>query len=77
MEKLKRIICVLLGHSKIIETCFGYVHCARCNDLLGDTLAGYYDTKENVIVGHKCDTCNENYKKLGWKDKVLCPNPFK
>ena len=76
-ETKKGIVCQLIGHSNIITTCFGYIHCSRCEAQIGDTLAGCYDNPKSVIVGHNCETCKENYKKLTWRDKYLCPDPFK
>ena len=77
MKKIKQILCVLFGHSKIVENCLGYISCARCGEQLGDTLAGVYSLHKCVIVGHNCHTCRDNYKKLTWRDKFLTPNPFK
>lgn len=75
-EQRKSITCSLLGHSHITTGCFGYVYCARCGAQVGDCLGGiYYDPLE-VRVGHNCPICRENYKKLGWKDKILSPDPF-
>ncbi len=75
-EERKSVTCLFLGHSHITTGCFGYVYCARCGEQIGDNLAGcFYDPLE-VRVGHNCPTCRENYAKLGWKDKVLCPDPF-
>lgn len=71
MEKLKAIICALIGHSRIINCCIGYVNCARCNDQMGDTLVGYFDVANCVIIGHVCDTCMDNWKKMTWKDKLM------
>ncbi len=71
-----QIICSLIGHSNIVEGCFGYVHCARCEAQLGDTLAGCYTNEHAAIVGHDCETCRENYAKMGWRDKLYCPNPI-
>lgn len=76
-SKIAAFFCVMFGHSKIVETCFGYVHCARCGDLIGDAFAGVFDGSKCVIVGHNCKTCQENYKKLKFKDRFLCPYPFK
>jgi ribosomal protein L37AE/L43A len=71
-EQKKSIICSLIGHSNITETCFGYVNCARCGEQIGDTLGGYYPkAKEQVIVDHECDTCKENWKNMTWKDKFM------
>ena len=76
-EQRKEVTCSLIGHSKIQTYCFGYYYCARCGIQLGDTLGGsYMGAEEAVIVGHKCPTCEENYKKLTWKDKIMCPDPF-
>lgn len=64
LEQKKRIFCVMNGHSNIVTTSFGYVHCARCGDQLGDSLGGAYSSDDAVIVGHKCEICNKNMKKL-------------
>lgn len=76
-EQRNRITCELIGHSRIQTFCFGYYNCARCEEQLGDSLAGVYQgAPDTVIVGHKCPTCEENYKKLTWMDKIFCPDPF-
>ena len=72
----KGVTCSLLGHSNIVEVCFGYVTCSRCGEQLGDMLGGCYYNPNAVQVGHNCPTCRDNYKKLTWKDKILSPNPF-
>lgn len=73
----KRLPVVLSGTAKSRLFCFGYFNCARCGEQTGDNLAGYYPGAEDaVIVGHKCPTCEANYKKLTWRDKVFCPDPF-
>ncbi len=72
-----KIVCSLIGHSKISEMCLGYRHCARCGDLLGDSLGSIdYGKKEAVLVGHNCKECRANYKKCSWKDKIFVKNPF-
>jgi hypothetical protein len=77
IEKIKEIYCVLFGHAGIVTVCFGYVYCARCSNQIGDTLGSYYNAKDDVIVGHACDVCRINYKKLSLSKKVLCPDPFR
>jgi len=37
-EQAKAVVCALIGHSKIVNTCMGYIHCARCEAQLGDSL---------------------------------------
>ena len=77
MKRIKAIFCILFRHSNILEGCFGYMHCGRCGALLGDTLAGAYKNKDAVVIGHNCDTCRANYKKMGFIDKFLTTKPFK
>lgn len=79
-EQRNEVVCALIGHSRIQTFCFGYYNCARCGAQMGDNLAGCYPQAANVvIVGHaggKCPKCHENYEKLGWEDKIFCPDPF-
>ncbi len=71
------VTCALLGHSHIVDMCFGYVTCARCGEQIGDTLGGAYQPTEDVIVGHGCTTCRANYTKLTWQDTLYATDPFK
>lgn len=64
------VVCSIIGHSRIITKCFGYVSCARCDEQIGDTLAGCFDCSKCVIVGHNCPTCDENRRALTWKDTL-------
>jgi hypothetical protein len=78
-EQRKEAVCVLLGHSMVHTFFFGYHYCARCGDQVGDSLGSVYFCPQEVVVGHmggNCPTCRENYAKLGWQDKFLCPDPF-
>jgi hypothetical protein len=77
MKKLKKILCVFIGHSNIEDVFWGYHTCGRCGEQLGDSLGGAYQNNRAVIIGHNCGTCRKNYKKLTWRDKLLTPNPFK
>ena len=77
-ETQRRIVCALVGHSRINTACFGYFNCARCGEQVGDTLASSYPAaKQAVIVGHNCERCRENAKTLTWRDTFLSPDPFK
>ena len=72
-----RMVCALIGHSRIVTGCFGYVYCGRCEAQVGDQLlSGYDGAEESVRVGHNCKTCRANYRKMDWRDKFLAPNPF-
>lgn len=75
-ETARAVICALVGHSKVIDICFGQVTCNRCGEILGDTLIGCYDTTDKVVVNHACDTCRDNYKKLDWHSKLMTPYKF-
>ena len=45
-NKLLKTVCAWMGHSfQVVETCFGYIHCGRCGEQIGDALGGVYDTK--------------------------------
>lgn len=76
-EQRNSIVCSLVGHSRIIKMCFGYVSCGRCDSQIGDTLGSTFDTTESVIVGHKCKTCRTNFRKLTWRDTLFVADPFK
>lgn len=76
-EQRNKIACALLGHSLIQTTFLGYYYCSRCGQQVGDKLGSDYDDADVVIVGHNCDICRKNYKKLTWRDKIYCPDPFK
>ncbi len=73
MKRLRLLFCALFGHSKIVEGCMGFIHCSRCGQLLGDTLAGCYDLSKCFVIGHlDCDcACRSNLKKMSWKHKLL------
>ncbi len=77
-EQRNRIACDLIGHSRIVTICFGYVYCARCGEQIADKLGGYgySDAPNAVVVGHNCPTCRANYDKMDWHDKLFVPDPF-
>jgi len=75
--KIKKVFCALFGHTKIQSQFFGYWYCGRCGEQLGDSLGGVYSAEDVVIIGHNCETCRKNHKKLKWHEKILVPNPFK
>lgn len=77
-DQRNRVVCALIGHSRIETLCMGYHYCGRCDAQVGDTLGSVYRGAEDcVAVGHNCETCRANYKKLTWRDKLYAPNPFK
>lgn len=76
-EQRNRMVCALVGHSRIQTTCFGYYYCARCGDQVGDNLGSIYEgAAKAVIVGHNCETCRTNYAACTWKDTLFAPDPF-
>jgi len=73
----KRVVCAIVGHSRIVTKCFGYVNCARCGATVGDCLGGSATLFSNrAEVGCGCKTCKKNYKKLTWRDKFMAPDPL-
>ena len=73
---MKKIFCALFGHTHIYNVFIGYHYCARCGELMGDSLAGVFFDSLCVAVDHNCQTCFDNYAKLSWKDKFLVKYPF-
>jgi hypothetical protein len=73
----RKVVCALIGHSRVVEYCFGYVTCARCGAQVGDTLAGP-SMSGHVFLTHlgrsipECD-CYEVLAKLTWKDRMMLP----
>jgi hypothetical protein len=65
------IVCALIGHSRIVDACFGQITCGRCGAIVGDTLAGCYDMKGHTVIDHNCEACRDNYAKMGWQDKLF------
>ena len=71
-EQKMRIYCVKHGHAKYITMCFGYVHCGRCGDQIGDRLGGVFDTTGYMFPNHDCKICNKIRKTLSKMDlKIL------
>ena len=75
LDKVKSIFCAAFRHSNIESICFGYHYCERCGVQVGDTLMGVYENNSAFIIGHNCDTCKENWKKLTFVDKFLVTIP--
>jgi len=71
-----RLVCAVFGHSRIQTTFFGYFYCGRCGDQVGDSLGSCYKADKIVIVGHNCEKCRDNYKKLKWHEKLFVKKPF-
>src|ERR1019366_5040471 len=76
-EEKRAVVCALVGHSRIVSMCFGYVSCGRCQAQIADRLMGVYSEASScVVINHSCKTCRTNFNKMGWQDKFLSPNPF-
>lgn len=70
----KAIVCALVGHSRIVQNCFGQITCARCDAIVGDALAGYYDGSNKVFMQHNCEACRAQYETLTWRSKLFAPS---
>lgn len=76
-DQRNRVVCALIGHSRIQNLCFGYYSCGRCGAQVGDSWGSVYPEADNVvIIGHNCDTCRKNYEQCTWKDTLFVPDPF-
>jgi len=67
-EQKMRIYCVKHGHSNYVTKCWGYVYCGRCGEQIGDQLGSIFDTRDMMVIGHKCKICNSIRKKLSKMD---------
>ncbi len=56
-----------------MDSCMGYQHCARCGELLGDSLGGCFTA--DISLGCGCPECQENYAALRWRDRFLVKRP--
>lgn len=76
-DQRNKIICSLIGHSRIMEYCFGSQFCGRCGEQLGDFLLGeWVEDNDCVYVMGKNDETIKNFKNLNWKDKLYVRDPF-
>lgn len=74
IETIRKTLCAMVGHPPLIDQCFGYVTCARCNEQLGDNLAGFtIATAGKKVIGHSPDCPHCGHVKLTPTDKLLVP----
>jgi hypothetical protein len=38
--------CIRHGHANYVTKFWGYIHCGRCGEQIGDQLGSIFDTKE-------------------------------
>jgi hypothetical protein len=78
-EVARRVACAREGHPRIAKSCFGYVTCARCDAMIGDTLGGAFNLKGYVVVGHRtresepCAECIATAKALTRRERTWLP----
>jgi hypothetical protein len=70
-----RVVCAVIGHSRIVSVFWGEVSCGRCEQKIGDTLMGVYPLDKCVVIGHDCDKCREIAKTFTWRDTLGTPDP--
>ena len=74
-QQKAQIYCVKHGHANYVYSFFGYVHCGRCGDQIGDRLGGFFPMDKSVVIGCKakpCENCDPVFKKLDKFDKKIC-----
>ena len=72
-----RIYCVKNGHAKYITHFWGYVHCGRCGEQIGDQLASTFSTENLMVVGcidKECKSCIGLRKTLDELDLKILEN---
>jgi hypothetical protein len=67
-EKKMKHYCIDHGHANYVTKFWGYVYCGRCGQQIGDQLGSIFDTRELMVIGHKCKVCNAIRKKLSKMD---------
>ena len=76
-ETQRKMVCALVGHSRLLTHFFGYHYCARCEAQVGDSLGGAFQDRDNklklAILGCTCEQCVSNYAAFDWKDTFLVP----
>lgn len=73
-QQKKELACALIGHSRVVNVCFGEVTCARCGALLGDTYVDSdFVTEAGGHMTKDCDCpgCHIAYKTMTWRDTYL------
>lgn len=71
LKKAARTLCAVFGHPPVVTSCFGYINCARCGELLGDSLGGVASVGERLLVGHDCEQCRAAEENLRPIDRLL------
>jgi hypothetical protein len=71
MSKIRAVLCAIFGHSNIVTGFFGYIYCGRCEAQIGDTLASVWRNDKAVVIGHDCEICNANRRRLRLVDRLL------
>lgn len=70
---LRRIVCALIGHSKITAAFVFYHHCCRCHEDVGDSLGTFFEPFVNWhhLQEGDCKTCEPRRAQLSWLDWLL------
>lgn len=71
----QRVVCALVGHSRIVTYYMGYISCARCTAQIGDAMGGVDTLVGRVLAGHNCEACAQTIAQLTWHDTLLAPDP--
>ena len=76
-EAQQKMVCAMVGHSRLLTQCFGYHYCARCDAQVGDSLGGSFSDPDNkiglAIINCACEKCSSSYANFTWKDLFMVP----
>ena len=76
-EVQQKMVCAMVGHSRLLTQFFGYHYCARCNAQVGDSLGGSFRDPDNkiglAIINCACKKCSASYAAFTWKDLFMVP----
>lgn len=75
-EEKALLFCHRNGHSRIVESDWGYIYCCRCGQQIGDLLGGGFRVTDEYMVGHDDRECLDNWLNLTKEDKHLVPRKY-
>jgi len=74
-EEKAQKYCAKHGHAKYFFVFFGYVHCGRCSEQIGDKLGGMFPGAETMASpdchASPCKVCDPIIKKFNKMDKKI------
>lgn len=72
LVRAAKVLCAVFGHPPVVTVCFGYINCARCGELVGDSLGGGGTVGDKrMVLNHDCEDCRAVEATLRPIDRLL------